>query len=280
MNINCKITYHCLITVRRKFDTDSDGHHRLGGAYGFSLVKILTALFLVSGCTGVRHLAPVDTLQQPPSLKISTHIVAKGETLYSIAWRYTLDVNELARANGLLEPYKILPGQKLSIDLNQPRYSTRQSSTTGQPSVTTRSKIEPNSAPSKVRYASQNGALRWRWPVNGALLAEFGGDNGLNKGIDIGAKKGQPVLAAESGTVVYAGTGLRGYGKLLIIKHNDYFLSAYAHNDRLLAAEGESVKAGQKIAEIGSSGTDSNKLHFEIRLNGKPVDPLQYLPRR
>ena len=278
MDINCKNIYRCSFPVRRDFDSNSDGHHRLGRAYVSILVKIFTALFLLSGCTGVRHLAPVDTLKQPPSLKISTHIVATGETLYAIAWRYTLDVNELARINGLAEPYTIIPGQKLSIDLNQPSNSTHQVRTTSQSSVTNRSSIEPNSAPSKVRYAPRNDILHWQWPVTGALLATFGGNSGLDKGIDIGAKKGQPVRAAEAGTVVYAGTGLRGYGKLLIIKHNENFLSAYAHNDKLLAAEGETVKAGQKIAEIGSSGTDSNKLHFEIRLNGKPVDPLQYLP--
>jgi lipoprotein NlpD len=111
-------------------------------------------------------------------------------------------------------------------------------------------------------------------------LSSFQGNNGLNKGIDLGGKLGEPVLAAASGQVVYSGSGLRGYGKLLIIKHNETFLSAYAHNDRLLVKEGDLVKVGQRIADMGSSGTDRVKLHFEIRRDGTPVDPLKFLPRR
>jgi lipoprotein NlpD len=102
----------------------------------------------------------------------------------------------------------------------------------------------------------------------------------LNKGVDIAGELGQPVLAASDGSVVYAGSGLRGYGELVIIKHSDTYVSAYGHNRRLLVREGQQVKAGQKIAEMGSTGTDRVKLHFEIRRQGKPVDPLQYLPRR
>lgn len=112
------------------------------------------------------------------------------------------------------------------------------------------------------------------------MIAPFEGDSGVNKGIDLGGKLGESVLAAASGQVVYAGSGLRGYGKLLIIKHNDIFLSAYAHNDHILVKEGDLVKAGQKIADMGSSGTDRVKLHFEIRSDGKPVDPLKLLPKR
>ena len=100
----------------------------------------------------------------------------------------------------------------------------------------------------------------------------------MRKGVDIAGEKGDSVLAAANGTVIYAGSALRGYGKLLIVKHSEEYLSAYAHNDKLLVAEGSKVKAGQRIAELGSSGTDRNKLHFEIRRNGQPVDPLAYLP--
>ncbi|HAB84770.1 MAG TPA: peptigoglycan-binding protein LysM, partial [Pseudomonas sp.] len=108
----------------------------------------------------------------------------------------------------------------------------------------------------------------------------FSSNGSLNKGIDIAGELGQPVLAASDGTVVYAGSGLRGYGELVIIKHSDTYVSAYGHNRRLLVREGQQVKAGQSIAEMGSTGTDRVKLHFEIRRQGKPVDPLQYLPRR
>jgi lipoprotein NlpD len=116
------------------------------------------------------------------------------------------------------------------------------------------------------------------WPVNGSLLAGF--DEAKNKGLDIGGKAGEPVLAAADGRVVYSGAGLRGYGNLIILKHNNTFLTAYAHNQALLVKEDQSVRKGQKIAEMGSSDADRVKLHFEIRRQGKPVDPARYLPAR
>ncbi|AOS97471.1 Murein hydrolase activator NlpD precursor [Microbulbifer aggregans] len=119
----------------------------------------------------------------------------------------------------------------------------------------------------------------WRWPARGPLISTFRPKDPLRKGVDIAGQKGDSVLAAANGTVIYAGSALRGYGKLLIVKHNEEYLSAYAHNHKLLVKEGSEVKAGQRIAELGSSGTDRNKLHFEIRRNGQPVDPLAYLPR-
>lgn len=118
----------------------------------------------------------------------------------------------------------------------------------------------------------------WAWPSSGKVLAGF--SEGSNKGVDIAGKTGDPVLAAGDGKVVYAGTGLRGYGKLVIVKHDATFLSAYAHNSQILVKEGQSITRGQKIAEVGSSDSDQPKLHFEIRRQGKPVDPIQYLPKR
>ena len=112
------------------------------------------------------------------------------------------------------------------------------------------------------------------------LIGKFSSNGSLNKGIDIAGELGQPVLAAADGAVVYDGSGLRGYGELVIIKHSDAYVSAYGHNRRLLVREGQQVKVGQHIAEMGSTGADRVKLHFEIRRQGKPVDPLQYLPRR
>lgn len=242
-------------------------------------VKILTTLILLSACGGPAYLAPVDERDQPPSLKITRHTVARGETLYSIAWRFDLDVTALARANRLSQPYTIHPGQQLTLDLRQSLGAP--SSTSSQvTTVTTRSSNAPKPAPSTTPSSAKNTKLRWQWPANGNVIARFGGVQALSKGIDIAAKKGESVFAAEAGTVVYAGSGLRGYGNLLIIKHDQNYLSAYGHNRRLLVKEGDAVKAGQQIAEIGSSGTDTSKLHFEIRQNGKPVDPLQFLPRR
>ncbi|KTT29143.1 peptigoglycan-binding protein LysM [Pseudomonas oryzihabitans] len=123
-------------------------------------------------------------------------------------------------------------------------------------------------------------AAGWAWPTKGTLISRFSASSTLNKGIDIAGQEGQPVMAAADGTVVYAGNGLRGYGELVIIKHSETYVSAYGHNRRLLVREGERVKIGQTIAEMGSTGTDRVKLHFEIRRQGKPVDPLQFLPNR
>ncbi|WNJ94344.1 peptidoglycan DD-metalloendopeptidase family protein [Vibrio ruber] len=119
---------------------------------------------------------------------------------------------------------------------------------------------------------------RWLWPTKGRVIRQFSAIDQGNKGIDIAGQRGQSVVSSAAGTVVYSGNALRGYGNLVIIKHNDKYLSAYAHNDRLLVSEGQSVKAGQKIATMGSSGTSSVRLHFEIRYQGKPVNPKRYLP--
>ena len=129
--------------------------------------------------------------------------------------------------------------------------------------------------PDSMNAASQDG---WRWPVSGRLLGTFG--QGGGKGIDIAGERHAPVVAAAPGKVVYSGEGLRGYGKMLIVKHSDEFLTAYAHNQTLLAKEGDWVKGGQKIAEMGDTDADRVKLHFEVRQYGKPLDPLKYLPER
>jgi lipoprotein NlpD len=136
----------------------------------------------------------------------------------------------------------------------------------------------PPAAPAVVAAAGDDGELGFIWPAPGALIAGF--DEARNKGYDISGKAGDPVLAAADGRVVYAGAGLRGYGNLVILKHNNTFLTAYAHNQALLVKEDQSVRKGQKIAEMGSTDADRVKLHFEIRRQGKPVDPSRYLPAR
>jgi lipoprotein NlpD len=125
---------------------------------------------------------------------------------------------------------------------------------------------------------ASTGGLTWIWPVSGPVLASF--DGVRNKGLDLGGTAGEPVLAAADGRVVYAGSGLRGYGNLIIIKHNNTYLTAYAHNRALMVKEDQVVKRGQKIAEMGNSDADRVKLHFEVRRQGKPVNPVQYLPKR
>jgi lipoprotein NlpD len=143
------------------------------------------------------------------------------------------------------------------------------------PPLPSQPEVKPEARPKAEAVES---GLDWSWPANGKIVATF--SDPVSKGVDIAGRKGEPVTASASGRVVYIGEGLRGYGKLVIIKHNDTFLSAYAHNDAILVKEGQSVVKGQKIAEIGSTGTDQTKLHFEIRQLGKPVDPLKFLPER
>lgn len=126
----------------------------------------------------------------------------------------------------------------------------------------------------------RSGVLSWTWPADGQIIGRFSAAATGNRGIDIAGSRGDPVRAAEAGEVVYAGSGLLRYGDLVIIKHNDQFLSAYAHNDNILVREGEQVQRGQRIATLGSTGIDRTMLHFEIRQNGNPVDPLRFLPAR
>lgn len=221
-------------------------------------------------------------------------MVIPGDTLFSIAWRYGLKYEALARHNGISSPYIIRPSQVIRLDMDLPKevgninsrqpkvLSSATSSSANKQSYYKIARKEKNTV-SVIAPRPQvlvQGAPQWRWPANGAVLSKFQGSTGLNKGIDLAGKLGEPVLAAAPGQVVYSGSGLRGYGKLLIVKHNENFLSAYAHNDRLLVKEGDFVKVGQRIADMGSSGTDRVKLHFEIRRDGTPVDPLRFLPRR
>ena len=255
------------------------------------LITMLITLSLLVGCASHPQSVSVKDLGGKHDRRLKTHVVAAGETLYSIAWRYDLNFERLAEVNGIDASYRIVPGQQLSLEMDKrfsaspPRPSravkpTAPSTPPSRSSLSTRSVKQSNSVTKAPEPQSSGKTLRWFWPTDGQVIKKFFADNGRHKGIDLGGKVGQPVLAASPGVVVYAGSGLRGYGKLIIIKHNDEFLSAYAHNRKLLAKEGEQVSSGQQIAEMGSSGTESVKLHFEIRFDGQPVDPLKYLPPR
>lgn len=244
---------------------------------------ILIACSVLFSCSSRESARVSDSSSQ--YYKGKTHKVAKGETLFSISWRYGLDLKKLAEANNIRPPYTIYPGQQIRLDLNASGVPTvgRRGVLTGKAggnSQSYSSKKGTDSAVSASKATNLGSPVRWQWPSSGKLIAQFQGESGQNKGIDIGGKLGEPVLAAASGRVVYAGSGLSGYGNLLIIKHNETFLSAYAHNDEISVKEGDLVKAGQVIADMGSSGTDRVKLHFEIRSDGSPVDPLRYLPKR
>jgi len=238
---------------------------------------VLLAVIFFVACSSAP--APVDQRNQPPSRKISTHVVAKGETLFSIAWRYGLEYRGLARSNNIDSSYTIHPGQIIKLTDNPADTATTPAASISK-DVSTVSK--PSAAPviKPTVKSMGEGEVRWQWPVTGKIIQKFSTTTNANKGIDIAGNPGDPIVAASSGKVVYAGSGLLGYGLLIIIKHNDRYLSAYAHNRELLVREGSSVKAGEKIAEMGSSGADRVKLHFEIRRDGKPVDPEAYLPKR
>jgi lipoprotein NlpD len=216
--------------------------------------------------------------------------VQAGDTLFKIAWRYGMDYKELAKINSIAAPYTIYPGQKLVFKAPYQRPS--QSASVPPKGAVTTTPIKPpvsESATGAVAAAKTPSAPvtekplptfngRWRWPSEGKVVRSYSGS--VHKGIDIGGKRGDPIVAVASGRVVYAGTGIAGYGLLLIVKHDDTYLSAYGHNSSIEVAEGQDVKQGQLIARKGDSGTDSVKLHFEIRKNGKPVDPHSVLGKR
>lgn len=252
------------------------------------LITIVTLVTFLTGCASGSGFVAVESKFANGNRASSIHTVEQGETLYSIAWNYNMTPQELASANGIPSPYTIYPGQKIDV-------SGRRAASNSSYAVSGSGVSKPSKAPaqktSRASSAAQlpqyappdepvSATLQWQWPANGRLIARYSTSEPVNKGIDINGALGEPVLASAAGTVVYAGQGLRGYGNLIIVKHNDTFLSAYAHTSRILVSEQEVIKAGQKIAEIGSTGTDKVKLHFEIRQNGMPVDPLQYLPAR
>ncbi|WP_370979026.1 peptidoglycan DD-metalloendopeptidase family protein [Agaribacterium sp. ZY112] len=257
------------------------------------LFNILIASCVFMGCSSKPVMAPVVDRSQPPSSKIKHHVVAQGDTLYSIAWRYGLDYHALAKANNIGASYTIYPGQRLSLSgaKSVVTKSNATKSKVGVNSSKSNTKVPPKSTSTRLKNKATGSKKHteskvyskpssWQWPAQGRVVTRFNAKSGLKKGIDIASNLREPVRAASSGTVVYSGEGLRGYGKLLIIKHSDKYLSAYAHNHRLLVKEGQAVKKGEKIAEMGSTGTDTVKLHFEIRYDGKPVDPIAYLPPR
>lgn len=254
----------------------------------FTSINIMITFLALIGCASPAYKAPVVDANPIPTHRIKTHQVGPGETLYSIALRYDLDYKKLSKINDLDSSYRISPGQILNLDTSRYVASSERAAKSSRP-VARSPSGQPRKATAGTKKQSvtrlpaaavvrANSSVVWSWPVKGEVLETFQGEGGLNKGIDIRGKLGEPVLAAADGEVVYSGSGLRGYGKLVIVKHNDQFLSAYAHNRVLVVAEGDKVKSGQKIAEVGFSGTNTAKLHFEIRLDGKPVDPLGYLP--
>ena len=216
--------------------------------------------------------------------KPAYYVVRRDDTLYSIAWNYGYDYRDVAAWNGIRSPYTIYPGQKIRLrppakspsksatkPLQQGPIVSKKAETAKQPGSV---KITPDTQKQKPvavrKPVTANGALHWTWPAKGRIIQA---DTPISKnGIDISGSFGQQILAAAPGEVVYSGSGLLGYGRLIIIKHDDTYLSAYAHNKELLVKEGERVSVGQ-------TSNGRTLLHFEIRKNGQPVNPLTYLPK-
>jgi len=235
-------------------------------------------LFFTVTLTGCgNNLAPVSELKwQPYSKYQKSHTVRRGETLFAIAFRYDTDYRTLARLNHLRPPFALRVGQVLSLQgihrkspapARMPVYRNYRPA----PRVTQPTIYSPAS-----RFARSSSG--WLWPVSGRVATSFIPEQG-KKGINIACRKGEKVIASASGTVAYAGNGLAGYGNLIIIKHNNQYLTAYGNNARIMVSEGQQVKAGQVIAEAGLIDRKYPGVHFEIRKAGIPVNPLNYLQK-
>ncbi len=252
------------------------------------IIFLLSSL-LLSACESEAP-APVIEGWQHGSGQQSDYVVQQDDTIYSVAWAYGLDYHQLVEANHLKSPYKIYPGQHLkmaavktqssSISFKKQTLASSTFKKSNKPVLVKSSappkKLSKNSPPVLAKRNPTTN-LNWCWPTKGRLAQKFSEAGSVNHGLDISGRKGQAIIAAENGKVVYAGSGLRGYGKLIIIKHDESYLSAYAYNKTLLVKEGTLVKKGQKIAEMGQNDSNQTLLHFEIRQNGKPVNPLFYL---
>ncbi|WP_071058017.1 peptidoglycan DD-metalloendopeptidase family protein [Pelistega sp. MC2] len=235
---------------------------------GLTLITVVLA-----GCAGSGNKAPISTIGSGSSGGSSAvsgngiHVVQRGDTMYSIARRYNVPVSRLLSMNNLSNPSQIEVGQRIRVGVG--------SGLSGGSSAVTQPKDSSyaNVTPPKAADAS---AISWTWPHKGNIISSY---SESTRGIDIAGNLGDPVKAAASGTVSYVGNGLRGLGNLVLITHSNGFISAYAHNQRLLVKQNQRVSAGDKIAELGQSDTTSPRLHFEIRRNGTPVNPVSYLPR-
>ncbi len=239
---------------------------------------------------------PPATRQVPPPKPGATALVRKGDTLYRIATTHGVSPLDLATWNRIPPPYTIYPGRRLRLTppgarrTDPPRRNdpppvagTPTKPPATRPSAGTPTTKPPVATPTRPPTQPQppvNAAFAWRWPADGAIVGRFAAGDPTRQGIDIAGKSGAPVRAAADGVVVYSGAGLVGYGELIIVKHDEQWLSAYGHNRARLVNEGQRVNAGDQIAEMGRSGASRDMLHFEIRYNGKPQDPLLALPTR
>lgn len=277
------------------------------------LLPVLVACF-ISACH--TNPAPVeDRISGASSYQLTKdghYRVRRGDSLHAIAFNFGLDWRDIAHWNGIRTPYLIYPNQELRLTPSRQATSSaakaeipsKPAQPTAQgragegasppaannkisrtsPATTTRLKTPQSSTKSSPSPSPGSGVggdpSKWIWPANGRITSKYKANDSSRKGIDISGQEGQPIIAAAPGEVVYSGSGLIAYGELIIIKHSDQYLSAYAHNRKRLVSEGQKVEAGTKIAEMGRNDRNQVLLHFEIRVNGNPRDPLIYLPRR
>ena len=279
------------------------------GWCGIRIFLAAVMVFTVTSCSTPTGPAPVssistskNTAKYPIKLSGKKYKVKKGDTLYSIAFAAGMSAKELSKINNINPPYIIYPGKWLSLVNKKPSIKVvkknevskkwhkkldRQNKDTYSKNVikpkrstnkqTKNVKIVP-SAKKKSNYAKK--ISKWIWPAKGRVVSAYSATKQGNKGIDIAGLKGSNVVASAAGKVVYAGNALRGYGNLIIIKHNDNYLSAYAHNDSIFVKEKQRIKQGQIIAKMGNTESERVQLHFEIRFRGKSVNPKNYLPKR
>ncbi len=239
------------------------------GVFLFSMTKRRIVFLLVAGLV----FAQLSGCAGQQRRERDSYTVRAGDTVYGIAWRYGLDYRELAHWNRLGGGYSIFPGQVLV--LRRPPGMAQASTVKTRLPVREKQKPSPRRKPPPAASTPD-----WLWPVKGRILSSFGAAGAIGKGLDIAGTDRAPVRAAAGGHVVYSGSGLIGYGQLIIIKHNNTFLSAYGYNSELLVSQGDQVSKGQQIARMGKGPGKRPMLHFEIRIDGKPVDPIRYLPTR
>lgn len=238
---------------------------------GAGLIRLAVIASLAIVLAGCASLTRWDT----PAV----HVVQRGDTLFQIAFKHRLDWRDVATWNGLGNAHRIYPGQQLRLSPPSGRSAAaRPPSRSSSPAAPAQRPTAATRGPATRSVVPAGPAPAWAWPVRGPLLWRFGESRRNPTGIGIGGKEGTEIRSAADGQVVYSGSGLIGYGQLVIVQHSDTFLSAYGHNRTLKVSEGERVKSGQVIALMGRGPADVPLLHFEIRVEGKPADPTRFLP--
>ncbi len=272
----------------------------------------LLVVVILAGCAGWKPAEEKSSHKSSYQTTTDGHYrVKRGDSLHAIAFSFSMDWRDIAKWNGISSPYTIYPDQELRLSAPGGQRSQKQSSTSASktsadtrpssnktvvkaapsksststtydhtPKPATSTAPVTNTAPAASTAVATADPGKWLWPAEGRIISNFKPNDPARKGIDIGGKEGQPVIASAAGEVVYSGSGLIGYGAMIIIKHNERLLRAYAHNQKRLVAEGQKVAGGERIANMGKTDRNQPMLHFEIRLNGNPQNPLKYLPDR